>query len=57
MGMLRWQLFTAFPKLSKQCRACLLCSDEGVVPLQGTGKPFSQENVFVQLNLCSLPLT
>lgn len=41
MGMLRWQHFTAFPKISKQCCACLLCSDEGSFPLQGTGKYFS----------------
>lgn len=53
MGILRRQLFTALPKLSKQRRARLLCSDEGIVPLQGTGKLFAQENAFVQLNLYS----
>lgn len=42
MGMLRWQLFTAFPELSNQLCACLFCSDEGNVPLQGTGKLLSQ---------------
>lgn len=48
-------MFTAFPKLSKQLCACLLRSDEGIVPLQGTGKLFAQEHVVVQLNLCPLP--
>lgn len=56
MGMLRWQLFTAFPKISKECSACLLCSDEGSFPLQGAGKLISQVNGFVQLNPYSLPL-
>lgn len=56
LGMLRWQHFTAFPKISKQYCACLLCSDEGSFPLQGTGKLISQVNGSVRLNPHSLPL-